>query len=110
MLLVTKSFLRNLNFSFLILCEEKTDPKQYIADLRRGTGHKYPDLQYHAVLEVSEEHPASNVNVVKLEERSLDVRRWDLHEKMKGWIDQILQRIHWPIHGHGPHFLSMWWP
>ena len=38
-----------------------------------------------------EEHRASNVNVEEQEERLLDVRRWDLHGKMKSWIGQILQ-------------------
>ena len=51
----------------------------------------YPDLQYHVVLEVVEEHPASNGRVWELEERLLDVRRWDLQGRRKGWIDQILQ-------------------
>ena len=44
----------------------------------------YPDLQYHAVPEVVEEHPASNGSVRKLEERLLDVRRWDGHGRRKG--------------------------
>ena len=43
------------------------------------------------LFEVAEEHPASNVTVGEQEERLLDVRRWDPHGRMKGWIDQILQ-------------------
>ena len=43
----------------------------------------YPGVQYHAVLEVVEEHPASNVNVGELEERLRDVRHWDLHGKAR---------------------------
>ena len=43
------------------------------------------------VFEVAEEHPASNVDVGELAERLLDVRHWDLHVQIKGWIDQILQ-------------------
>ena len=49
----------------------------------------YPS--YLVVFEVTEEYPASFVDVVELEERLLDVRRCDLHGRMKGWVDQILQ-------------------
>ena len=38
-----------------------------------------------------EEYRASNVNAGELEERLPDVRHWDLHGKVKDWIDQILQ-------------------
>ena len=55
--------------------------------------------------EVVEEHPASNGSVWKLEERLLDVRRWDLQERTKGWIGQILQSDPLANPGHGPH---MW--
>ena len=53
--------------------------------------------------EVPEEYPVSNVDVGELEERLLDVRHWDLHGKMKGWIDQILQVEPPAIQGHGPY-------
>ena len=48
---------------------------------------------------------ASNENAAELEERLPDVRRWDLHGKMRNWIDQILQveppttRGTWALHG-----------
>ena len=51
----------------------------------------HPDRQHIVVLEVVEEHRASNVNVGELEECLPDVRQWDLHGKVKGWIGQILQ-------------------
>ena len=63
----------------------------------------FPDLQYHAVPEMVEEHPASNGSVTKLKERFPDVRHWDLHGKMKGWIDQIPQLEPRATQGHGPH-------
>ena len=53
-------------------------------------------------IEVVEEHPASSVNVGEVEERLPDVRHWDLHVKMKGWIDQILQVEPPATQVHGP--------
>ena len=43
------------------------------------------------VFEVVEVRRASNVDVERLEERHPDVRHWDLHGKVTGWIGQILQ-------------------
>ena len=70
----------------------------------------YPDLQYFVVLEVVEEHPAFNWSVWNLEERLLDVRRWDPHGRMKGWIDQILQVEPQATQGTWALHVSMWWP
>ena len=51
----------------------------------------YHDPQHLVVLEVVEERRASSINVVEMEERHPDVRHWDLHEKKKVCMDQILQ-------------------
>ena len=70
----------------------------------------YPDLEYHAVLEVVDEHPASNGSVWKLEERLLDVRCWDPQGRRKGWIDQIFQSDPLANPGTWAPLVSMWWP
>ena len=41
--------------------------------------------------EVVEEHRASRVDVGELEEHLPDVRRWDIHAKVKDRIDQFPQ-------------------
>ena len=41
---------------------------------------------------VVEEYSVSNGNVWRLEERLVVVRRWELQEREKVWIDQILHK------------------
>ena len=96
-LMFSLSFPNKLSLSSLFLCEEKPterDPKcskKHIEDRDQGSGHMYPNLHHLAVLEVFEVRRASSVNVVELEGRHPDVRHWDLHGEMKGWIGRILQ-------------------
>ena len=53
--------------------------------------HIHPDQEYAEVPQVVEEHFVSNSTVWRLEERFVAVPRWELQEKEKVWIDQILQ-------------------
>ena len=70
----------------------------------------YPDLQYLVVFEVVEEHLASNGSVLKLEERLVVVRHWDLQVRRKVRIDRILQSDLAASQGTWAQTVSMWWP
>ena len=61
------------------------------------------DLKHPVVHVVVAVHPASNGNVWKLEERFVVVRRWDLQERRKVWIDRSCKGVNKPIQGHGPY-------
>ena len=68
----------------------------------------YPDAQHLVVLEVVEEHRASNVNVGELEECLPDVRHWDLHGKVESRIGQVLQVEQPATQGTWAPLVSMW--
>ena len=51
----------------------------------------HPDLQYHAVSGVVEEHHVPDGSAGELEGCFQDDRQWNLHEKRKGRIVHILE-------------------
>ena len=67
------------------------------------------DLKHPVELVVVEVHPASNGNVWKLEERFVVVRRWDLQEKKKVWIDRMLQWSQQANPRTWALLVCMWW-
>ena len=76
----------------------------------REVAKRIPTLQYSLVLEVVEEHPASNGSVWEQEKRLVVVHLWDLHERRKVWIDRTLQSDPLANPGTWAPLVSMWWP
>ena len=70
----------------------------------------HPNPQYPVVLEVVEEHPASNGNVWKLGKRLLVVQLRDPKVRRKVWIDRILQSDPQANPGTWALLVSTWWP